>query len=242
MAHILIVEDEEPINRLIRQNLALSGHVCDQLYDGKAAKERFASGASSELIILDVMLPYIDGFSLMQYVGETPVIFLTAKSQISDKLTGLGSGAWDYLTKPFEMLELIARVHLVLAKTKKAERTIRIGKTEIDLKARKVLVNGAEVELARQEFELLEVLILNRNIALSREKLLELAWGYDYMGDTRTVDVRLKPFIKRDTAWRWKRRAKRNAYLAENLFCNLAAVSFGVKRRIVFCGKVSFFL
>ncbi len=197
MAHILIVEDEEPINRLIRQNLALSGHVCDQLYDGKAAKERFASGASYDLIILDVMLPYIDGFSLMQYVGETPVIFLTAKSQISDKLTGLGSGAWDYLTKPFEMLELIARVHLVLAKTKKVERTIRIGRTEIDLKARKVLVNGAEVELARQEFELLEVLILNRNIALSREKLLELAWGYDYMGDTRTVDVHITKLRKK---------------------------------------------
>ncbi len=133
----------------------------------------------------------------MQYVGETPVIFLTAKSQISDKLTGLGSGAWDYLTKPFEMLELIARVHLVLAKTKKAERTIRIGRTEIDLKARKVLVNGAEVELARQEFELLEVLILNRNIALSREKLLELAWGYDYMGDTRTVDVHITKLRKK---------------------------------------------
>ena len=114
MANILIVEDEEPINRLIKQNLALSGHVCDQLYDGKAAKQRLASGASYDLIILDVMLPYIDGFSLMQYTREIPVIFLTAKSQLSDKLAGLGSGAWDYLTKPFEMLELIARVHLIL--------------------------------------------------------------------------------------------------------------------------------
>lgn len=197
MAHILIVEDEEPINRLIKQNLALSGHVCDQLYDGKAAKQKLESGASYDLIILDVMLPYIDGFSLMQYVGEIPVIFLTAKSQIADKLTGLGSGAWDYLTKPFEMLELIARVHLVLKKTKKTDRSIRIEQTEIDLKARKVMVKDAEVELTRQEFELLEALILNRNIALSREKLLDLAWGYDYMGDTRTVDVHITKLRKK---------------------------------------------
>ena len=180
MANILIVEDEEPINRLIKQNLALSGHVCDQLYDGKAAKQRLASGASYDLIILDVMLPYIDGFSLMQYTREIPVIFLTAKSQLSDKLAGLGSGAWDYLTKPFEMLELIARVHLILVKTQKADQKICIGKTEIDLKARKTVVDGVETELTRQEFELLEVLILNQNIALSREKLLDLAWGYDY--------------------------------------------------------------
>lgn len=197
MANILIVEDEEPINRLIKQNLALSGHVCDQLYDGKAAKQRLASGASYDLIILDVMLPYIDGFSLMQYTREIPVIFLTAKSQLSDKLAGLGSGAWDYLTKPFEMLELIARVHLILAKTQKADQKICIDKTEIDLKARKTVVDGVETELTRQEFELLEVLILNQNIALSREKLLDLAWGYDYAGDTRTVDVHITKLRKK---------------------------------------------
>ncbi len=197
MANILIVEDEEPINRLIKQNLALSGHVCDQLYDGKAAKQRLASGASYDLIILDVMLPYIDGFSLMQYTREIPVIFLTAKSQLSDKLAGLGSGTWDYLTKPFEMLELIARVHLILVKTQKADQKICIDKTEIDLKARKTVVDGVETELTRQEFELLEVLILNQNIALSREKLLDLAWGYDYAGDTRTVDVHITKLRKK---------------------------------------------
>ena len=149
------------------------------------------------MIIMDVMLPHIDGFSLMEYVRDIPVIFLTAKSQLSDELTGLTSGAWDYLTKPFEMLELIARVNLVLSKTKKADSRICIEKTEIDLKARKVIVDGAEIELARQEFELLEVLILNRNIALSREKLLELAWGYDFMGDTRTVDVHITKLRKK---------------------------------------------
>ena len=149
------------------------------------------SGKPFDLIIMDVMLPCQDGFSLMQYTGSIPVIFLTAKSQLEDKLTGLTSGAWDYLTKPFEMLELIARVNLALAKTKKADSRIQIADTEIDLKARTALVRGKSVELTRQEFELLEVLILNRNIALSREKLLELAWGYDYAGDTRTVDVHI---------------------------------------------------
>lgn len=197
MASILIIEDEEPINRLIRQNLALAGHVCHQIYDGAEAKRHLLSGAVYDLIIMDVMLPHIDGFSLMQYVSDMPVIFLTAKSQLSDKLTGLTSGAWDYLTKPFEMLELIARVRLVLTKTKKEDSEICIEETKIDLKARRVTVSGREVELAKQEFELLEVLILNRNIALSREKLLELAWGYDYMGDTRTVDVHITKLRKK---------------------------------------------
>lgn len=96
MASILIVEDEEPINRLIKQNLALSGHICEQIYDGAEAKEHLLSGKVYDLIIMDVMLPHIDGFSLMQYAGDMPVIFLTAKSQLSDKLTGLSSGAWDY--------------------------------------------------------------------------------------------------------------------------------------------------
>lgn len=197
MAHILIIEDEEPINKLIKQNLALAGHECAQIYDGEEARRHLRSGAVYDLIVMDVMLPHIDGFSLMQYANGMPVIFLTAKNQLSDKLAGLTSGAWDYLTKPFEMLELIARVNLVLAKTKKADSRVCIGETEIDLKARKALARGKEIELARQEFELLETLILNRNIALSREKLLELAWGYDYMGDTRTVDVHITKLRKK---------------------------------------------
>ena len=191
MANILIVEDEEPINRLIRQNLALAGHTCEQVYDGRAAKELFERGAHYDVVILDVMLPHIDGFSLMEYVGENPVIFLTARDAVEDKVAGLTSGAWDYLTKPFEMLELIARVNLVLKKTKREAQTVRIGELVIDLAAKKAYLSGEEVELTRQEFALLEVLLQNRNIALSRDKLLELAWGFDYMGDTRTVDVHI---------------------------------------------------
>lgn len=197
MAHILIVEDEEMINRLIKQNLRLAGHECTQVYDGMTAKQILEENKEFDLIIMDVMLPYIDGFTLMQYVKGIPVIFLTAKSQIEDKITGLTSGAWDYLTKPFEMLELIARINLVLQKTQKENKEILINDVLVNLEARTVSRNGEDIELAKQEFDLLEILIRNRNIALSREKLLDLAWGYDYMGDTRTVDVHITKLRKK---------------------------------------------
>ncbi len=197
MANILIVEDEEAINQLIKQNLRLAGHNCTQVYDGLEAKAVLETPNDFDLILMDVMLPHIDGFTLMQYVNEVPVIFLTAKSQLEDKITGLTSGAWDYLTKPFEMLELIARVNLVLQKTMKDTGEIQLNDVYVNLEARTVSRNGEEIELAKQEFDLLEILIRNRNIALSREKLLDLAWGYDYMGDTRTVDVHITKLRKK---------------------------------------------
>ena len=197
MAHILIVEDEEAINRLIKQNLRLAGHECTQVFDGLEAKKVLEELGAFDLIIMDVMLPYIDGFTLMQYVKGIPVIFLTAKSQLEDKITGLTSGAWDYLTKPFEMLELIARVNLVLQKTRKESKGIWLNDVYVNLEARTVSRGDEEIELAKQEFDLLEILIRNRNIALSREKLLDLAWGYDYMGDTRTVDVHITKLRKK---------------------------------------------
>ncbi|MBQ9141118.1 MAG: response regulator transcription factor [Lachnospiraceae bacterium] len=197
MASILIVEDEEAINQLIKQNLRLAGHDCTQVYDGLVAKEILQGQNTFDLILMDVMLPHIDGFTLMQYVKEVPVIFLTAKSQLEDKITGLTSGAWDYLTKPFEMLELIARVNLVLEKTQKDNQGIWLNDIYVNLEARTVSKDGEEIELAKQEFDLLEILIRNRNIALSREKLWDLAWGYDYMGDTRTVDVHITKLRKK---------------------------------------------
>lgn len=197
MAHILIVEDEEAINRLIKQNLRLAGHECTQVFDGLEAKKVLEEPNAFDLIIMDVMLPHIDGFTLMQYVKGIPVIFLTAKSQLEDKITGLTSGAWDYLTKPFEMLELIARINLVLQKTQKESKGIWLNDVYVNLEARTVSRGEEEIELAKQEFDLLEILIRNRNIALSREKLLDLAWGYDYMGDTRTVDVHITKLRKK---------------------------------------------
>lgn len=196
MAKILVVEDEQDINLLIRQNLKLVGHTCVPCYDGMQAK-LLLEREPFDLLIFDVMLPKLSGFELMAYKQNTPVIFVTAKGRLEDKLKGLGLGAEDYLVKPFEMLELIARVNVVLRRYQKENSSFTFGETTVDFEARKVFVRGNETELSPQEFALLEVLVRNANIALSREKLLELAWGYDYMGDTRTVDVHIQRLRKK---------------------------------------------
>ena len=198
MADILIVEDEKSINDLILMNLKLVGHTGKQAFDGRealAALDEF----KPDLVILDVMIPNEDGFSLMEQkiFKNTPVIFLTAKDSTSDKVKGLKLGADDYIVKPFEAVELLARVEAVLRRIKPAERIITIDSTIICFDQRTVTVEGSTVELTNREFELLEVLISNRNIALSREKLLDLAWGYDYFGDTRTVDVHITKLRKK---------------------------------------------
>ena len=198
MAHILIVEDEKAINDLIAMNLKLVGHECSQVYDGRAAAE-FVRSTRPDLVLLDVMLPQIDGFSLLErnaFQG-LPVIIVTAKENTADKVKGLKLGADDYIAKPFEAVELLARVEAVLRRTKPSQRVFTIGSTEICLDERVASVDGIPVELTNREFELLEVLINNSNLALSREKLLELAWGYDYFGDTRTVDVHITKLRKK---------------------------------------------
>ncbi|MBR4799429.1 MAG: response regulator transcription factor [Clostridia bacterium] len=196
MARILIVEDEKSINDLIRMNLALGGHECEQVYDGRAAVE--AAGAKRfDLVILDVMLPGLSGFEVIARIGKVPVIFLSARSGLDDRLRGLALGGDDYIVKPFEMQELAARVEAVLRRTSGGGRTAEFGGISVDLVGRKVKRGGEEIALKPQEFDLLEVLITNRNIALSREKLITLAWGYDYTGDTRTVDVHIQQLRKK---------------------------------------------
>ena len=198
MANILIVEDEKSINDLILMNLKLVGHTGKQAFDGKEAISALED-FQPDLVILDVMLPFDDGFSLMEkkVFENIPVIFLTAKDSTSDKVRGLKLGADDYIVKPFEAVELLARVEAVLRRIKPAERVITIDDTVIYLDQRTVTVDDSAAELTNREFELLEVLISNRNIALSREKLLDLAWGYDYFGDTRTVDVHITKLRKK---------------------------------------------
>jgi DNA-binding response OmpR family regulator len=197
MAKILIVEDEKAINQLMKQNLVLQGHQVMQAFDGRQALEILDSKADLDLVILDIMLPYLSGMELIKEIEGIPVMFVTAKDGIQDKLKGLTSGAEDYLVKPFDMLELIARVNLILKRHKKDTTTFSLAGVEVDMVSQKVVREGMEVFLTPQEWALLEVLIRNVNIALSRDKLLNMAWGYDFDGDARTVDVHIVKLRKK---------------------------------------------
>ncbi len=191
MAKILIIEDEKAINDLIRFNLELVGHKCTQVSDGKTGLDE-ALESKYDLIILDVMLPEYSGFEIMEYIEETPVIFVTAKSAPKDKIKGLRLGADDYITKPFDIIELVERVKAVLRRTKADASCFEFDDIRIEFDNRRVYKNGEEIQLKPREFDLLEVLVNNRNLALSREKLLRLVWEFDYEGDTRTVDVHIQ--------------------------------------------------
>ncbi|GED16904.1 response regulator transcription factor [Aneurinibacillus migulanus] len=198
MALILIVEDEMPINILINRNLELVGHECVSVYDGEAVLE-IIQKYTFDLILLDIMLPKMNGYEVLEIVKEMdiPVIFLTSKSSLSDRVKGLTLGADDYIVKPFEMLELQARVEAVLRRTNKEQRSFVLNNIRIDLDGRQAFLNNELVDITPQEFDLLVALIRNRNIALSRERLLRLAWGYDFEGDTRTVDVHITKLRKK---------------------------------------------
>lgn len=191
MARILIVEDEYPINNLISKNLTLTGHECLSAYDGLNAIELIQS-TKLDLVILDVMLPGLSGFDLIKLIGDIPVIFVTAKSGLEDRLKGLSLGADDYIVKPFAMQELLARVSIVLRRTKRGENTISFDGLTVDMGSRKVYRGDEKINLTPKEYALLEVLITHRNLALSREKLISMVWTYDYEGDTRTVDVHIQ--------------------------------------------------
>ena len=186
MSAILIVEDEISINTLISKNLTLVGHKCTSAYDGTAALQMIKNN-NFDLIILDVMLPGFSGFEIITYVKDTPVIFVTAKSGLQDKLKGLELGADDYIVKPFEMQELLARVAVVLRRVHKNSTSISFDNIIVEFDSRKVFCDSEEVKLTPKEFDLLETLILNRNIALTRERLLDLVWDMDFEGDHRKL-------------------------------------------------------
>ncbi len=191
MAKILIIEDEKAINDLVKFNLELVGHECFQVFDGESGLSE-ALKSKYDLIILDVMLPKYSGFDIMEYIEETPVIFVTAKSTPGDKIKGLRLGADDYITKPFDIIELVERVKAVLRRTKADSTYFEFDGIRIEFDNRRVYKDGGEIQLKPREFDLFEVLVNNRNLALSREKLLRLVWEFDYEGDTRTVDVHIQ--------------------------------------------------
>jgi len=191
MARILVVEDEPGISGLIMKNLTLVGHRCEAAFDADQALVR-ASANQFDLVLLDVLLPGASGFDLLPQLGGAPVIFVTALGALPDRLRGLDIGADDYIVKPFEALELIARVHAVLRRTMKDDDNLTLGDVSIDFAGRTVTKSGNPVEMTPQEFALLETLVVNRNIAMSRDQLLERAWGYDFAGGTRTVDSHIQ--------------------------------------------------
>ena len=198
MQRILIVEDEEAIANLIKVNLTAEGYCCVCAYDGKAGAD-YIEKETFDLILLDIMLPEINGYELLEYVKPlgTPVIFLTAKGGVDDRIKGLKLGADDYIAKPFQVGELLARVEALLRRYGKINRILSFADVEIDTVSRTVNKGGKSLDLTMKEFDLLVELIQNKNVALYRERLYEKVWGETYMGDTRTLDSHIQRLRKK---------------------------------------------
>lgn len=195
---ILIVDDEKPICDLIDLNLSSLGYHCKSVQDGLEAIKLIEKN-KFDLILLDVMLPGADGYDIMEYIRplEIPVIFITAKHEVRDRIKGLRMGADDYLVKPFEVLELAARVEAVLRRYHKMEKQLVIRDVVLDLEARRVTKADMPVELTNKEFGLLILFMKNRNVALYRETLYEKVWEEDYFGDSRTLDLHVQRLRKK---------------------------------------------
>jgi DNA-binding response OmpR family regulator len=196
---ILIVEDEAAIGRMLDMNLKVVGYDTRWFDDGDEAVEGLSEDHAFDLAVLDIMVPGKDGFMIMEELKpyNIPVIFLTAKGDIDSKVRGLSGGAEDYLVKPFEMLELLLRIEKILKRQSKVSSVINILDLEIDTEEHTVKRAGQEISLKPMEFELLTVLAKNKNRAISREKLLAMVWGTDFMGESRTVDVHIAQLRKK---------------------------------------------
>lgn len=197
---VLVVDDEKLIVKGIRFSLLQDGMEVDCAYDGEKALNR-AKANSYDMILLDVMLPKMDGFEVCQAIREfsdVPIVMLTAKGDDMDKILGLEYGADDYITKPFNILEVKARIKAIMRRTS-PERAPQVqssviekGDIKLDCDSRRLFINDNEINLTAREFELLEILIKNENKVYSRESLLKIVWGEDYPGDVRTVDVHVR--------------------------------------------------
>lgn len=194
MANILVVEDEDSIRDLIKMTLSMENYTTEEADNGQSAFQMIQEN-TFDLILLDIMLPQMDGYQLLAKIKDKdiPVIFLTAKISLQDKVFGLKLGADDYITKPFEPMELLARIETVLRRCRKVQkRGIKYRDIEINEQERTVKKDGKEISLTTKEFDLFLMLAENPNIVFSREQLLDKVWGYDYYGGTRTVDMHVK--------------------------------------------------
>ncbi|MDY2596131.1 MAG: response regulator transcription factor [Oliverpabstia sp.] len=199
MRRILIAEDEIAINKMLCMNLNITGYETIPMYDGQEVLDYLSSAGTADLAIVDVMMPKVDGFSLLAPLmqHQIPVIFLTARGDLESKIKGLTGGAEDYIVKPFEMLELLVRIEKVLSRFGKAEEVLELDGVTLDMQKRRVIRGGEILSLTPIEYDLLCSLARNKNIALSREKLLHEIWGFDFEGETRTVDVHVASLRKK---------------------------------------------
>lgn len=198
MIRILIVEDEKPISDLIRLSLTKAGYTCECAFDGMTAANLLEKN-SYDLALLDVMLPHVDGFELLEYVKplNIPVIFITAKNSVDDRVKGLRMGAEDYIVKPFEVLELLARVDVVLRRYNKTARILSIAGLEIDTQAMIVRRNEEEIALTKKEYDLLLLFARNPGVALYRETIYERVWAEEYPYGSKTVDLHIQRLRKK---------------------------------------------
>ncbi len=201
MIKILIVDDEKAICDLIDMNLSAAGYSCKSVQDGLKAIDMIES-EDYDLILLDVMLPGVDGYDIMEYIRplKIPVIFITAKHEVKDRVKGLKLGAEDYLVKPFDMVELVARVEVVLRRFRKTQKLLQVGDVVVDTEARKVTKAGKQVILTNKEYGLLLLFIRNKNVALFKETLYEKVWGDEYIADSRTLELHVQR-LRRKMSW-----------------------------------------
>lgn len=201
MAHVLVVDDEKLIVKGIKFSLEQDGMTVDTAFDGEEAL-RLVKENDYEMVVLDVMLPKVDGLQVCQQIREfstVPVIMVTAKDDDMDKILGLEYGADDYITKPFNILELKARIKAILRRSvrradaaRERKSRLKVRELEMEFESRRVLLNGREANLTAKEYDLLDLLMENQGKVYSRETLLNTVWGYDYPGDVRTVDVHVR--------------------------------------------------
>ncbi len=194
---ILVVDDESRMRKLVKDFLVKSGYTVIEASDGEEAVDTFLSNKDIALIIMDVMMPKLDGYEAsaeIRKISDVPIIMLTAKSDERDELKGFEIGVDEYITKPFSPKILVARVGAVLKRTNMAadEQKLSVGGIEMDISAHQVTIDGEMIDLSYKEFELLNYFLVNQGVALSREKILNNVWNYDYFGDARTIDTHVK--------------------------------------------------